>query len=197
VDEVDDTCHLIAADAEGRVYPVREVVAADPEADTCLLRIEAQGLVPLPLRPGARPGERVYCLSHPAGNHFMFTEGMVARICRIRDLTADFTGPTTTATRPILCLNITAEFSPGSSGGPVVDESGNVLAQVQSLAPDSATEDSTSTNLTILSGTIRYCIAAEEIVPLFKCPPGYLQPPLLPPVTAPEKRPAPKLEKTR
>ncbi|PYJ01064.1 MAG: hypothetical protein DME25_19030 [Verrucomicrobia bacterium] len=76
--------YLIAADSAGQVFPVQSVLAADTEADTCFLRIAAAGLKPLPLRANVRPGERVYCLSHPGGFHFMFSEGVVARVTRGR-----------------------------------------------------------------------------------------------------------------
>src|SRR5262245_35910570 len=119
--------YLIAADSAGNVFPVKSVVAADTDADTCFLKIEASDLKPLAMKPSVRAGERVYCLSHPGGYHFMFTEGMVARLNRRRDEALDSRGRSNTngvLTRPILYLNVTAEFAPGSSGAPIVDENG-------------------------------------------------------------------------
>jgi len=86
--------YLIAADDAGRVFPVQSVLAADTESDTCLVKIDAPGLKPLPLRPGVRAGERVYCLSHPGGYYFMFTQGMVARVNRKRNEALDEHGHT-------------------------------------------------------------------------------------------------------
>ena len=127
--------YLIAADDAGRVFPVQSVLAADTESDSCLVKIDAPGLKPLPLRTGVRAGERVYCLSHPGGYFFMFTQGMVARVNLKRNEVLDEHGHTNgMLTRPILFLNVTAEFAPGSSGAPVVDEAGNVVAQVASIA---------------------------------------------------------------
>ena len=80
VDEGVKESYLVAADDNGQVFPVQSVVAADTESDTCLVKIDAPGLTPLPLRTGVRVGERVYCLSHPGGYFFMFTQGMVARV---------------------------------------------------------------------------------------------------------------------
>src|SRR5436190_2747646 len=74
-DEKIKLSYIVAADAEGHVFPVLSVLAADQESDTCFLRVDARGLKPLPFRLGARTGERVYCLSHPGGYYFMFTEG--------------------------------------------------------------------------------------------------------------------------
>ena len=169
---------LVAADHEGHVYPVREVLAADAEADTCLLKIDATGLTPLPLRTSARTGERVYCLGHPEGNHFLFSEGIVARLMRSRDVMSAFEpdGERTTKARPTLYVNVTAEFSPGSSGGPIVDEAGNVLAQVQSIANNVEGNGTTNTEGMFVGGPVRYCVAAEEILRLTRPPADYQAP---------------------
>src|ERR1019366_3405677 len=159
--------YLIAADDAGRVFPVQSVLAADAESDTCFVKINAPGLKPLPLRAGVRAGERVYCLSNPGGYFFMFTQGMVARVNRKRNEVLDEHGHTNgLLTRPILFLNVTAEFAPGSSGAPVVDEAGNVVAQVASIA-DAGEPPVGNTNAPPLpSVPVRFCTAAEEILRL-------------------------------
>lgn len=161
--------YFVAADSKGNVFPVKEVLAADVESDTCLLRLDVTGLKPLGLRAGVRTGERIFCLSHPDGNHFLFSEGMVARVHWMHDvLGADVTDPETKqraeSSRPILCLNVTADFAPGSSGGPIVDEAGNVVAQVQSIA-NFVDDDGKGADPTVI-GPVRYCVAAEEIIRL-------------------------------
>ena len=159
--------YLIAADGAGRVFPIQSVLAADAESDTCFVKINAPGLKPLPLRTGARAGERVYCLSHPGGYYFMFTQGMVARLNRKRNEVLDEHGHTNgLLTRPILFLNVTAEFAPGSSGAPIVDEAGNVVAQVASIA-DAGEPPVGSTNAPPSpSVPVRFCTATEEILRL-------------------------------
>lgn len=159
--------YLIAADAAGRVFPVVSVLAADRESDTCLVRIDAPDLPPLPLRSGVRAGEPVYCLSHPGGYYFMFTEGLVARVTRMRNEVLDEHGRTNgLLTRPILFLNVTAEFAPGASGAPIVDEAGNVVAQVASIA-DAGEPLAGDTNAPpVPSVPVRFCTAAEEILRL-------------------------------
>jgi S1-C subfamily serine protease len=159
--------YLIAADDAGRVFPVQSVLAADTESDTCFVKINAPGLKPLPLRAGARAGERVYCLSHPGGYFFMFTQGMVARVNRKRNEVLDEHGQTNgLLTRPILFLNVTAEFAPGSSGAPIVDEAGNVVAQVASIA-DAGEPPAGNTNAPPSpSVPVRFCTATEEILRL-------------------------------
>jgi hypothetical protein len=133
-DETIKQSYIVAADADGHVFPVKAVLAADTDSDTCFLRIDARGLQPLPFRLGARAGERVYCLSHPGGYYFMFTEGMIARLNRRpNDALDDHNQSSSQPTRPVLFLNVTAEFAPGSSGAPIVDQAGNVVGQVASI----------------------------------------------------------------
>jgi len=159
--------YLIAADAAGRVFPVQSVLAADRDSDTCFVKIDAPGLKPLPLRPGVRAGERVYCLSHPGGYFFMFTQGMVARINLKRNEVFDEHGHTNgMLTRPILFLNVTAEFAPGSSGAPIADEAGNVVGQVASIADAGETEVGTTNAPPSPSVPVRFCTATEEILRL-------------------------------
>jgi S1-C subfamily serine protease len=146
---------------------VQSVLAADMESDTCLVKIEAPGLKPLPLRPGVRAGERVYCLSHPGGYFFMFTQGMVARVNLKRNEVFDEHGHTNgVLTRPILFLNVTAEFAPGSSGAPIADEAGNVVGQVASIADAGETEVGTTNALPSPSVPVRFCTASEELLRL-------------------------------
>jgi S1-C subfamily serine protease len=160
--------YLVAADAAGRVFPVRSVLASDPESDTCLLKIDAVGLKPLPLRSNVRAGERVYCMSHPGGYFYMFTQGIVARLNLKRNEMFDEHGQTNGAlSRPILFLNVTAEFAPGSSGAPVTDEAGNVLGQVASITEAGQPAEDAGTNAPASpSVPVRFCTASEEILRL-------------------------------
>jgi S1-C subfamily serine protease len=159
--------YLIAADDAGRVFPVQSVLAADTESDTCFVKIGAPGLKPFPLRPGVRAGERVYCLSHPGGYFFMFTQGMVARVNMKRNEVLDEHGHTNgVLTRPILFLNVTAEFAPGSSGAPIADEAGNVVGQVASIAEAGEPEIGGTNAPPSPSVAVRFCTATEEILRL-------------------------------
>lgn len=167
-DEEVKEAYVVAADSSGHVFPVRSVLAADTESDTCFVKIDAAGLKPLPLRAGARTGERVYCLSHPGGYYFMFSQGMVARVTLKRNDVYDEHGRTNgLVTRPILFLNVTTEFAPGSSGGPVIDEAGNIVAQVASIADAGEPPENAITNAPPSpSVPVRFCTAAEEILRL-------------------------------
>ncbi|MGO8675061.1 MAG: trypsin-like peptidase domain-containing protein [Limisphaerales bacterium] len=159
--------YLVAADVAGHVYPVDSVVAADTGSDACFLKLDTCHLKPLPLRTNARAGERVFCLSHPGGYFFMFTQGMIARLNRRPNEVLDEHGRTNgLMTRPILFLNVTAEFAPGSSGAPVVDEAGNVVGQVASLADAGEPRPADTNAPPSPSVPIRFCTASEEILRL-------------------------------
>jgi hypothetical protein len=68
--------------------------------------------------------------------------------------------------RPILCLNVTTEFAPGSSGAPVVDEEGNVVGQVASIADAGEREVGDTNAPASPSVPVRFCTASEELMRL-------------------------------
>jgi len=101
---------------QGEVYPLTEMVAADDKADLVKLVVNLPGGAPhyLPVS-GARPevGERVVVLGSPLGLERTVTEGLVSAIRTMQDR-GEF-------------LQISAPISPGSSGGPVVNMSGQII----------------------------------------------------------------------
>lgn len=107
---------VVVMDIHERVYPVRELLAVNREADTCLFRIEASNLRPLPLAADAPPGTRIRVLGHPGDSFYFLSEGLISNYEKDHDR--------------IVWMNVTADFGQGSSGGPVLDECGNVVGQV-------------------------------------------------------------------
>jgi S1-C subfamily serine protease len=121
---------LAAETADGAIHPVTEVLAVSPFADVAICRLGGVGRLPaLPLVAGARPGQRLHALSHPDGALYSFTEGILSRYFVHR---ADGQAKEMFTT--------TVDFAVGSSGGPLVDERGNVVGMVSSTlavyAPD-------------------------------------------------------------
>jgi len=167
----------VAVTAEGAVYPVTGVLAASDRADTCLIRVPGLDLPPLPIRPGVRTGELVWCMSHPDGFTYMFTGGQVARISRDR---------WDEKHQPALHIEVTAEYCPGSSGAAIVDARGNVAGQVSSINnyDGFSSGDGKSVNGIV---SARTCTAAEEILALTR--PGANEPVPLP---TPTPRPKPR-----
>ena len=105
--------------ARGEVYPLTEMVAADPKADLVKLAVKLPRGAPHYLTvSGARPkpGEHVVVLGSPLGLEQTVSDGMVSAIRTIRDR-GEF-------------LQISAPISPGSSGGPVLNMAGQVIGIV-------------------------------------------------------------------
>ena len=143
-DETMQQSYLVVADMAGAVWPVVQVAAAAIAPDLCILETPAKGTVPLPLRPAVRTGEAVWCLSHPDHQFAFFSAGIVARRYVLREPPV---APAPTAkpgegagarpvpdlARPALpWLHVTCDFAKGSSGAPIVDACGNVVAVAQS-----------------------------------------------------------------
>jgi len=115
-DNEDTADAIVVMDVKKNVYPVTELLAANKQTDTCLFRIDAKNLKPLPLAEDAVPGAHVRVVAHPGDSFYFFSSGHVANYERDSD--------------SVLWMNVTADFGQGSSGGPVLNEQGHVIGQV-------------------------------------------------------------------
>lgn len=107
---------VVVMDIHRRVFPVRELLAVNKQADTCLFKIDANNLEPLPFADDAPPGTRVRVLGHPGDSFYFLSSGLLANYEKDHEGT--------------VWMNTTADFGQGSSGGPALDEFGNVVGQV-------------------------------------------------------------------
>jgi serine protease Do len=100
--------------ADQRSLPVREVVNASARHDLALLHVDAKGLPVLKLGKSedVRAGDAVVAIGHPLGLEDTVSNGLVSAIRRKEDLTA---------------LQISAPIAPGSSGGPLFNDHGEVI----------------------------------------------------------------------
>lgn len=110
--------------ADGAFLPVTEVLAANRKQDVALVRVDAAGkaLPALPVRGDLRAGAQVLCMSNPDSSACYLSEGIVARYGRQPAPNGD--GP--------VWMQITADYAKGSSGGPILDDCGNVVGLVSS-----------------------------------------------------------------
>ena len=116
-------------DHRGRSFPVTKILAADPAHDVAILQVGGDGFVPLPLAPeeSIRPGLPIAAMGHPRFMFFVYTTGVITRMA---EFPSHLPGK---APYEVLC--ITADFAPGSSGGPAVDPCGNVCGITQRILP--------------------------------------------------------------
>ena len=123
---VDQAAHsvMVVMTDDGRMFGVREVLAASKAHDTAILQLEGSGLVPLPVATNAPVGAPVFVVSHPSKNFYTFTSGMVSRYFVSEEDKVQTT-----------MMSITAEFGRGSSGCPVFNECGTVVGMAESILP--------------------------------------------------------------
>jgi hypothetical protein len=95
--------------------PVTGVAAADPEWDLVLLKIDGRNLPALSLASGSVPpvGAKVYAIGHPEGLRNTLSDGLVSGHRGAGDAPA--------------FIQTTAAISPGSSGGPLLSDRGEVV----------------------------------------------------------------------
>jgi len=90
------------------------VLAIDEAKDLALLSVAAHPGTPMPvgIQDRAAIGSRVYAIGNPLGLEGTFSEGIVSGIRAVEDH---------------FLLQITAPISPGSSGGPIVNDRGQLV----------------------------------------------------------------------
>lgn len=110
---------------DGRVFGVSEVLAASEADDVALVRLamdeDDADLAFLPIGKREPVGGKVYVVSHPTRQFFTFTDGMVSRYVGGRN-----------RNEPTDRMIITADYAKGSSGGPVINDRGEVVGVVSS-----------------------------------------------------------------
>lgn len=115
----DEKTHtFVAVTRDGKVVPVVEVLAGNKNDDTALIRLGGEGFTPVPIARTAQIGERVHCVSHPAGRFYQYSSGEVSRF---------FLKPQRNNARRV---TVTSDYAGGSSGGPIFNDSGQVVAVV-------------------------------------------------------------------
>lgn len=122
-DEIASNLHVVEGATKGYAklvgqkakYDIEGITAVDSERDLVVLKISAAGAQPLYIgsSDAVQVGESVYAVGNPQGLEGTFSQGIVSSIREV-------------GTNKI--LQITAPISPGSSGGPVLNVKGEVIA---------------------------------------------------------------------
>lgn len=102
-----------------KVYAMTDLLQYSEKDDIAVFRVDTRGdrLSPLPLGEDPEVGDEVNIIAHPDNNFYYFSEGVVARYYRNSQQKAEF-------------MHITADFAKGSSGGPLLDNYGNLIGMV-------------------------------------------------------------------
>ncbi|PWU09484.1 MAG: hypothetical protein C5B50_27285 [Verrucomicrobia bacterium] len=138
---------------DGRVYPVKAVLAASATNDVAILEVEGKSFTPIPVGPNAPIGSSVWVLSNPGGYMYTFTSGTVSGYV---DLWHDSNAQWPAHAK---WMTTTADFAGGSSGAPVLNENGAVVG-VASLGFPLHNYN----NDQVMS--LKFCVPAEELLKL-------------------------------
>lgn len=112
--------------SNGKVYLVTEILASNKDTDLCIVKVDTKGdkLRALPLGNAAQQGEEIFVMGHPNQMLYYFTQGIVVRnYLQPRSRSHANSTPE---------MDISADYAAGSSGGPVVDNKGNLVGTVSS-----------------------------------------------------------------
>ncbi len=117
------TARLVARLSSGQIVRVRSILATDPERDIAILALDAMGLptVRLGNSDTVRQGEKIVVIGHPQGLTNTVSDGIVSAIRPLKGGSR--------------LVQITAPISPGNSGGPVFNMSGQVVAVTVGYIP--------------------------------------------------------------
>lgn len=109
--------------SDHQFFELTEFLAGNPADDLALIRVNSDALTAIPLAAtDAKVGTELTAITHPDSNYFSMTSGRATRYYQ-----------TMRHGQPSLRLGVTADFSEGSSGGPLLDECGNVLGIVSAI----------------------------------------------------------------
>lgn len=143
---------------DGKVFPVRGVLAADREGDAAILAIDPgdTGLVALSLAAGAETGEAIRVIGHPDGRFYSLSEGIVSRVFS-EDTDEEVADSRT-------WLTVTADYGAGSSGAPVLNGAGEVVGMVSSTAALLAdTEEGKEPAASDVQMVFRDCVSVDTM----------------------------------
>ncbi|MGY0408264.1 MAG: S1 family peptidase [Polaribacter sp.] len=122
-DEV-DISGIFASDSAGNVYPVTQILAASQINDLAILKIDTKSkkIKNIPFAGNELMGEDIYMMGHPYNNLFFMSKGIISR----KYISDRDDG---------VKIAVTSEFGQGASGGPIVNQNGQLVAMVSAVRP--------------------------------------------------------------
>lgn len=165
-------CHVLAGATSAKVHfedgTTADIVGTfviDQARDIVVARISVAGKPQIPLAAALpRKGERVIALGAPHGLSFSATQGIVSAIRSTEEMKHDLGDTSLEGT----WVQVDAALSPGNSGGPLVNERGEVVA-MSTLASRAGAQN---LNFGISAADIQNAIALAKGKPPIPLPVG-------------------------
>lgn len=122
-DKINSYC-MAAMDYEGNVYPITKIIASKDNDDVAIFKIKTHGkkLNSLRLGNNAKVGDRIHVISHPRALFYSYSTGVISRHYLYHEENS-------------IRMSITADFAVGSSGGPILNDKGEVVGVVSATMP--------------------------------------------------------------
>ena len=158
----DDGAYFVTT-FDGNTYPVTKLLAANKHFDLAILQIESKEpttFTPLPLISQAPVGMPVWVISHPDHRFYTMTDGIISRYKESEH--------TRRSNSVRYSMMITSPFSPGSSGGPVLDKNGNVVGIVRAREAVGKSKHTDHDHPDIPAQVAYSCIPAEQLIRLIE-----------------------------
>jgi S1-C subfamily serine protease len=149
---------ILVMTADQHVFPVEAILAASRAGDLAIMKISAEGLRPLPVAttPAAAPvGSPISVVSHPDGRFYSYTTGIVSRYMKVHSDGQD-----------VDAVSITADYARGSSGAPVLNPQGHVVAIVMST--ESVYYNQSGNEQRNLQMVFKTCIPSRSLLKLIE-----------------------------
>ncbi len=106
-------------DFEGNFYKITEVLTSNEKDDLVIFKVDTQGKHLQAFNLGELPeiGSNVHVIGHPKNNYYTYSTGVVSRLYFYAAEKSDR-------------ISITADFALGSSGGPILNDNGQLIGMV-------------------------------------------------------------------
>ena len=137
---------------DGRMFAITEILASSKKEDLAVIKINADNLSPLPIAKDIQIGDPLYCISHPVKQFYTMTEGILAGDFIHKNKRREFA--------------VTCDYAKGSSGAPIVDETGAVVAIVRVTQP--VYYEQNHGVPTKIQMVWKYCIPSSTLLDLLK-----------------------------
>ena len=124
--------YLVVVDHDGLVAAVSAILARSRAMDTVVLKVAGAEFTPATLNHDVALGASAWCFSHPLGQRGYFSSGIVNRFYWNRKYQGEDRGSLDALRH--LRVDFSTHWAPGSSGAPLLDQAGNVIAHVSTIA---------------------------------------------------------------